>query len=278
MTWLWEGGCSGKEVQPPPHLASAYNRLGAFNAARGQIARTYGPWALISGWLLCYFPETHNSISSQTRFSPHFHPRMATYTKATFVTPSKLFWYSEHIKWRSYNLILDPSEREITDNTYASLLDFAYLVSCRPSILIYRNRQKIHAEIYRHARFGRQFEYQQHLPRVVNSESPTEVPLIKANKHWHECMRRLTLSVLVVPPSPLPLRYLSRNVTLAYARWWHKVAACATDHISGPSMMPKRKASTLSQEQSEDPGLFGSLPLGVERGGTTKSPRVRRKH
>lgn len=39
------------------HLAWAYNRLGAFKGVEGQISRKYRPWALITGWLGCYFPR-----------------------------------------------------------------------------------------------------------------------------------------------------------------------------------------------------------------------------
>lgn len=38
---------------------------------------------------------------------------------------------------------LDPSKKTIIDNAVTSLLDFAYLMVCRPSVLIYRSGQKI---------------------------------------------------------------------------------------------------------------------------------------
>lgn len=143
---------------------------------------------------------------------------------------SKLFWYSDRIKWRPYNLVLDPSDCEIVDDTHASLADCSYLVSYWSSVLIYRSGQKIYAEVYRPARFGRQFGYHQYLPRVISPGALMQVPLIEANIHWRECMLRLTGSVPVISTS-----YLVRNVTVAYARWWHTVAraTCAAEHISG---------------------------------------------
>lgn len=97
--------------------------------------------------------------------------------------PSKLFWYSDQIKWRPYNLLFDPSGREIIDQTHESLAEFSYLVSCRPSVLIYRSGQKIYAEVYRPTRFGRQFGYHQHLPGVVSPWYLTEMSLVEANFH-----------------------------------------------------------------------------------------------
>lgn len=51
-------------------------------------------------------------------------------------------------------------------------------------------------------------------------------------------------------------RYLVRNVTVAYARWWHTVAGatCDAEHMFGLVLVPKRK--TVPLEQSEDPPLF----------------------
>lgn len=42
------------------HLAWAYNRLGEFKAIKGKLVRSYGPWALIAGWLWCYFSQAHS--------------------------------------------------------------------------------------------------------------------------------------------------------------------------------------------------------------------------
>lgn len=53
-----------------PYLAWAYNRLGTFKAAKGQISQTCGPWALIAGWLGCYFSQAHSSITRATCFTP----------------------------------------------------------------------------------------------------------------------------------------------------------------------------------------------------------------
>lgn len=105
-------------------------------------------------------------------------------------------------------------------------------------MLIYRSGQKIYAEVYRTTRFGHQFGYHQHLPGVVDTGSLTEVSLVKANSYWQECMRRLTGSTLVVLA-----RYLVRNVTVAYARWWHTVAGatCGAEHVSGLVFTPKER-------------------------------------
>lgn len=185
------------------------------------------------------FPQAHSSITPATRFALLFHPRMATCTKADARHPSSLFWYADQIKWRPYNLLLNPSNREISDDTKASLPNFSYLVACLRSVLIFHSGHKIYAEVYRPARFGRQFGYHQHLPRVVASGPLKEVSLIEANSYWRECMRRLMGSSLVVPA-----RYLVRNVTVAYARWWHTItgATCRAEHVTGLVLAPKRKA------------------------------------
>lgn len=72
---------------------------------------------------------------------------MATFTKAEFKMPSELFWFADQINgdW-PYNLTLDPSSKPIVDNAAASPVDFAYLISCFPIILIFRSGQKIHVE------------------------------------------------------------------------------------------------------------------------------------
>lgn len=51
----------------------------------------------------------------------------------------------------------------------------------------------------------------------------------------------------------VPARYLVRNVTVAYARWWHTIvgATCWAEHMLGVVLAPKRKAGP------QDPPLFG---------------------
>lgn len=82
-----------------PHLAWEYNRLETFKAIESQISqniRALGPDRRLVGVL---FLHAHSSIARQARF----HSWMARYTKADAVNPSKLFWYSNQIKWRPYN-------------------------------------------------------------------------------------------------------------------------------------------------------------------------------
>lgn len=77
---------------------------------------------------------------------------MAIFTKVEFNTPSKLFWFADQIKWRSYNLTLNHSSRTVVDNVATSPLDFPYLISSvRPYISKGKNT---HAEVYRPARFS----------------------------------------------------------------------------------------------------------------------------
>lgn len=53
---------------------------------------------------------------------------------------------------------MDSSDKTIIDNAAIFLLDFAYLVACRLSVLIYRVGQRIYAEVYYPTRFYRQFD------------------------------------------------------------------------------------------------------------------------
>lgn len=139
---------------------------------------------------------------------------------------------------RPLNLTIDPTDREIVDDKQGSLSDFTYLVFCHLSMLIYCSRQNTR----RIARSEWQFGYHQHLPGVVESEARTEVPFIRVKRYWKECMCHFTGLHLAVP-----FHYLARNVTAAYAHWWHKVAGatCAVLHISGLPIAPNEESSSF---------------------------------
>lgn len=75
--------------------------------------------------------------------------------------PSHLFWCSDLIKFRPYSILTDLASKTIVYDANISLMDFAYLVACRPSVLIYRSGYLIYAEVYRYARFCRKLGYNQ---------------------------------------------------------------------------------------------------------------------
>lgn len=129
-------------------MAVPYNRLGTFKASEGQISRTYGPWALIVGWLGAIFrklivplPDRLDSRRCSIRAWPRIRRPMP------WILPSYC-WYLERVNRMPYNLVLDPSDQEIVDDTHASLADFSYLVSYRTSVFIYHSGLKIYAEVY----------------------------------------------------------------------------------------------------------------------------------
>lgn len=109
-------------------------------------------------------------------------------------------------------MTLDPSNRDIVDDVTTPPLDFAYVVSCRPSVFIYQSAQRICAEVYRPTQFGQQFEYRQQLPKIVDSCFLVKTPFIRANICWREWMCRLIGSSLEVLA-----RHLVWNVTALYA-------------------------------------------------------------
>lgn len=148
-------------------------------------------------------------------------------------------------------------QTRIVDNAVTLPLDFAYLVACRPISLFIRSGNMCMLRYIALSAFCRQFEYNHQLPRVFNSRLLDETSLIKANVYWRECMPSHTNSTLEVPSL-----YQVRNVTVLYARWWHRAAGatCTAIHVPKPlhlkSTGQKRRA-TASSEQFEDPPPFG---------------------
>lgn len=80
-----------------PYLAYAYQTLGEFQATLCDVKRTYGPWALVLGWLGMYFPQAHNKCVRRTRFSLSFTPCKANFSSASVKDPSRLFWYIDQV-------------------------------------------------------------------------------------------------------------------------------------------------------------------------------------
>lgn len=209
----------------------------------------------------CYFPKAHSSIIRQTGFNPYFHPRMATFSKLEFKIPYNLFWFADKIKWMPYNLTLNPSGKTIVDNAAPSPVDFGYLISCRPNVLIFRSVQKIRVEVYRSARFGKQLGYHQQLPRVVDSSFLVKMTFM-TNIYWWECMLHLTGSSLEVSPP------FDAECYRSVWHWWHKVpeTTCAVVHISRPPTASKRRGS-----RPKCLFLWKILPPEVGRGEVAKS-------
>lgn len=95
----------------------------------------------------------------QARFDPVFTPCMSVFTKVERRGPSQLFG------------MLTGSNSDfkiIVDNTGIFELDFAYLVDCCHSVLIYRRGQQVFIELYHLTRFCRQLRYKQHLLGIVD--------------------------------------------------------------------------------------------------------------
>lgn len=151
-------------------------------------------------------PQTHFNI---------FHP--STFTRAKCQDPSQLFLYSNQIKFLSYNFLTDSTSKTIVDDANISPKDFAYLLTCCPSVLIYRGGQHNHAEVYRLAHLCRYFGYKKQLPRIADSWLLPNTILIKANNHCRECKRHRTNSTLEVPTH-------QGKVIVAYALWWHRIS------------------------------------------------------
>lgn len=61
--------------------------------------------------------------------------------------PSQLFSYIDLIKFRPHSYLMDPSNKMVVDNVTIPPLDFAYLVPCCPSILIYQGWQRVYIKV-----------------------------------------------------------------------------------------------------------------------------------
>lgn len=105
------------------------------------------------------FSQAYSSIIPRLDLNPNFIPLVEMFSKVEFKAPFELFWFPGQIKWRPYNLLLDPSSKTNVDNAATSLLNISYLVSSRPSVLIFQNGQKKRAEVYRRTQFSRQLGY-----------------------------------------------------------------------------------------------------------------------
>lgn len=120
-----------------PYLALVYRAWGIFVQVL-RFSRSYGPWPLVLGWLGMYFPQGHSKYTPHTHFDPSFISYMATFLKVMCKSLSHLFdtWIGSHF------------EPIIVDDVSICQQDFTYLVASCPNVLIYRNKQHIHGEVY----------------------------------------------------------------------------------------------------------------------------------
>lgn len=207
---------------------------------------TYGPEVLVLGWLLSYFPETHTTITLQTLF----HPTLAwllspgqsarTFPSCFYITTGLSCDLIFLVRFEQKSRLLFVS---------ISVADFAYLVVCCPSILIYgvviifMTKSIVLLTIADSLGTTSSFLGQ-----------PTcNFKLARAyqrNIHW----RRIN-STLEVPTC-----YLVRNVSVVYARWWNRIAdGTCTIHLSAllpPSGNGQKRRDTLASKRLEDPSLF----------------------
>lgn len=137
---------------------------------------------------------------------------------------------------------------------------FAYLVACRPNVLIYRSWQKIWAEVYRPACFCRLLMHHQHLPRIIDSYLLAKVTLTEANVYF---------AAIYVPSDRLFLGGSSTSSSEEYHRQICTLveqnygATCTTVHISRLLIAPswrKRKGAMSGLKQPRDPTLFAEHP------------------
>lgn len=125
-----------------PYLAWAYRYLGAFKETFGYLANV---WALgfsiglvrvlFPSEGIAHFPQSHSTVTWQTRFEPKSVPYMAAFSTIECSKSSQLLWYQDRIKFHLYNHSMDPVNKTIVGTAATLVLDFTYLVMCRPSSL-----------------------------------------------------------------------------------------------------------------------------------------------
>lgn len=96
--------------------------------------------ALVLGWLRSTFSQAPQHSFVFTLFNPTFIPHMAAFfPRWGFNDPSCLFLYVDEVTFRPHHFSVGPANRTIIDNAGISQQEFAYLVACPSSVLIYKS-------------------------------------------------------------------------------------------------------------------------------------------
>lgn len=132
----------------------------------GKLARTYGPWFVVTAWLGAYFPQWVSSFKRTLRFfSSLFLSWPISSVKVE--EASKLFWYENEVSMRLYIANGGNKSHTATDNWSMSNQSFSFLVACQPSVFVNLHYIHIVSQYYCQGCFSHQSGYGQHISCVV---------------------------------------------------------------------------------------------------------------